>query len=234
MQGATACPRRQSLGPRIWDWLMRFENREEAGRLLADRLGAYREEDGVVLALPRGGVPVALPVAQALGMPLDLVFVRKVGLPGHEELALAAIAGSEGEELVVNQAIAASGGYGPERIAELAEPQRAELRRRRKTYGAPGLALTGKLAFVVDDGIATGATMRAAAQALRKQHPRRLVLAVPVAPPEAISALRDVFDDILCLSTPSPFIAVGSHYTSFPQVEDAEVTRLLSQAAPPA
>lgn len=204
-----------------------FADRIDAGQRLARRLSRFRGTAGVVLALPRGGVPVAAVVARALGLPLDLVFVRKIGVPGHRETAVAAIAGPDGEELVINADVAQAVGLDDARIAALAEAERVELRRRRAAYGAPSLPLSGRTAILVDDGIATGATVRAAAQAVRRQRPAHLVLAVPVAASQALADLRASFDEIVCLETPEPFIAVGAHYARFPQTTDQEVRDLL-------
>lgn len=209
-----------------------FADRAEAGRRLAAALEDRIAGPGVVLALPRGGVPVAAEVARAFGLPLDLVFVRKVGLPGHSELALAAIAGPQGEVTVVNRAIAASAGYDDTAIARLADPERAELLRRRARYtaGRPSAPIEGRTAILVDDGIATGATAEAALIAARALHPARLILAVPVAPDDTLDRLARHADAVVCLETPDPFIAVGAHYSSFPQVSDEEVIAALAAA----
>ncbi|HEX9859061.1 MAG TPA: phosphoribosyltransferase family protein [Paracoccaceae bacterium] len=211
-------------------------DRIQAGRLLAARLAHLKGPDVVVLALPRGGVPVAAEVATALGAPLDLMLVRKVGLPGHEELALGAIAGPDGAEWVVNPEVAARSGLTAPEIVVLADRQRTELRRRRAAYlgDRPPVPLTGKTVILVDDGIATGATMRAALQALRRARPRRIVLAVPVAPPDTLADLQGETDELICLESPALFVAVGVHYARFPQVSDAEVLALLHRDAPPA
>lgn len=203
--------------------------------MLAARLAHLKGPDVVVLALPRGGVPVAAEVATALGAPLDLMLVRKVGLPGHEELALGAIAGPEGAEWVVNHEVAARSGLTAPEIVVLADRQRTELRRRRAAYlgDRPPVPLAGKTVILVDDGIATGATMRAALQALRRAGPRRIVLAVPVAPPDTLADLQGAADELVCLQSPALFLAVGAHYASFPQVSDAEVLALLHRDAPP-
>ena len=211
-----------------------FTDRIQAGRMLASRLTHLRGADLVVLALPRGGVPVAAQVAEALSAPLDLLVVRKVGLPGHEELALGAIAGSAGAQWAVNPEVAAMSGLSSAEITQLAEHERAELRRRHTAYlgdRAP-VPLAGKTVILIDDGIATGATMRAAIQSLRLAGPRKIVLAIPVAPPEALAELRALVDELICLEAPYGFSAVGGHYRSFPQVSDAEVLALLRR--PPA
>jgi putative phosphoribosyl transferase len=209
-----------------------FADRREAGRLLAERLEGQRGKAGIVLALPRGGVPVGDEIARALGLPLDLVLVRKVGVPGHEELALAAIAGPAGEEIVVNEDVARIVRADRARIDKLAEPQRAELLRRRTLYlgDRPPPDLAGKVAILVDDGVATGATMRAAIRALRALGPARILVAVPVGAPDTLDRLRAEADEIVCLSEPDPFIAVGAHYARFPQTSDDEVCRILREA----
>lgn len=209
-----------------------YHDRAEAGEILAARLEHWRGADAVVLALPRGGVPVAAPVARALGLPLGLMLVRKIGLPHQPELAVAAIAGQRGETLVVNDAVAGFAGIGRDEIERLARPERAELERRRDAYAAPALALKGRTVIVVDDGLATGTTMRAAVRALRSQGARHLVVAIPVAARDALDLLEPSVDEIVCPQVPAAFNAVGAHYRSFPQVTDAEVIALLHPAAP--
>lgn len=213
-----------------------FRNRAEAGRLLAERLSHYRGKDVVVLALPRGGVPVAAEIARALDAPLDLMLVRKVGAPGQPELALAAIAGPEGEELVINSEIAEATGLDAAAIGRLADAERPELARRRANYlaGRSPVPLAGRTAILVDDGIATGATVRAALRALRRATPAGIVLAVPVAPTEALAALRAEVDAIICVETQLYLGSVGAYYASFPQVSDAEVIEMLAAARPAA
>lgn len=213
----------------------RFADRREAGQALAARLGHLRGQDGIVLALPRGGVPVAAEVAQVLGLPLDLLLVRKVGVPGREELAVAAIAGAEGATLAVNDDVARMMGLTRDKIEALAERQKAELARRRALWlaGRPEPRVEGRLVVLVDDGMATGATMRAAVAALRGAKPSRIVVAVPVAPPEALADLRRAADEVVCALAPDPFWAVGSHYVHFPQIAD-EAVRALLDAQPPA
>lgn len=208
-----------------------FADRNEAGEKLAERLKRYSGRDALVLAIPRGGVPVAAPIARALDLPLDLAMVRKVGLPGHEELAVAAIAGPGGSELVINEDVARRAGLDRAAIEILAVPEKAELARRRAVYGARELAVKGKTLILVDDGLATGATVRAAAQALRRLEPLRIVLAVPVAPGDVLDDLRGLVDDVECLSVPVPFVAVGAHFRQFPQTSDREVQDLLREAA---
>ena len=204
-----------------------FENRAQAGRQLADRLEDLRGEDVVVLALPRGGVPVGIEIARRLDADLDVLVVRKIGVPGQNELALAAV-GADGT-LVVNQQVAAAAGVDQRelraRVAgwadELAE-RAAVLREWR-----PPQPIGGRTAVVVDDGIATGASLRAALNIVRSAHLHRLVVAVPVAPPEACTQLSHVVDRVECLHQPEPFVAVGIWYGDFDQVSDHEVQTML-------
>jgi putative phosphoribosyl transferase len=213
--------------------LKMFRNRTEAGQKLAHRLVSMAHRDVVVLALPRGGVPVAAVVAATLGAPLDLMLVRKIGVPGHSELAVGAIAGTKGDEIVVNQEVAAALGLTLADVRRLGEREQAELRRRQTLYlgGRDPVPLVGKTVILIDDGVATGATAKAALQAIRKTHPERLILAVPVASPEALAELGDFADEVICLEAPADFVAVGAHYASFPQVSDEEVLRLLRHGA---
>lgn len=206
-----------------------FTDRIQAGQLLADRLAQLNLDNVVVLALPRGGVPVAAQVANRLGAPLDLMLVRKVGLPGQEELALGAIAGPDGADWVINRDIAAASGLRDSDIVLLAEKQKPELRRRYARYlGArPPIPLSGKTVILVDDGIATGATVRAALTAIRRATPGQIILAVPVAAPDVIAALQSEVDQLICLEAPPRFYAVGAHYAAFPQVSDEEVISFL-------
>jgi putative phosphoribosyl transferase len=209
-----------------------FADRRAAGRALAERLAGLAGPETVVLALPRGGLPVADEVARALGAPLDIVLVRKIGMPGNPELALGAIAGPGGQTMVLNEDLVRLYGIDRDTIEAQAAPQRAELERRRRLWGgrlAPG-ALKGRTVVLVDDGIATGATMRAAIAAVRADGPARVVVAAPVAPPEVVAAMEDLADRVVCLATPRDFTAVGLHYSSFPQLEDDEVRRILDGA----
>lgn len=209
-----------------------FRDREEAGRRLAERLRALDLPRPLVLALPRGGVPVAYEVATALQAPLDLVLVRKIGVPFQPELALGAVVDGDTPEIVVNEDIARALGISEDEIARAAAREIAEIERRRRIYlrGRAPLPVAGRTAIVVDDGIATGATVRAALQALRRRDPERLVLAIPVAPPDTVAALRAVTDEIICLEMPHHFTAVGAYYEDFAQLSDAEVIALLDQA----
>jgi putative phosphoribosyl transferase len=210
----------------------RFEDRYDAGRQLAAALDAYAGRDDVlVVALPRGGVPVGYEVAHALGVPLDLMQVRKLGVPGHEELAMGAIA-SGGVRIVSESVVDAL--QIPERvIATVAAAEAQELERRERIYreGRHFPDVRGRTVILVDDGLATGSTMRAAAAALRSLGAGRLVAAVPVAPPETCDALREVVDEVVCARTPEHFIAVGEWYVDFAQTSDAEVSDLLRRAA---
>jgi putative phosphoribosyl transferase len=211
---------------------MRFADRTEAGQRLGAALSDLDFVDPVVLALPRGGVPVALEVASALGAPLDIVMVRKIGLPGQPEVALGAVVDGDRPDLEVNADIAQQAGVDRLDIVKLAEPELAEITRRRALYmaGRKPVPLTGRTAIIVDDGIATGATIRVALRSVRRQAPARLVLAVPVAAPEALVALRSLADEVICLLTPERFGAVGAYYADFAQVSDSDVIALLGQS----
>jgi putative phosphoribosyl transferase len=211
----------------------RFLNRAEAGRALARAVQALHPAQPVVLALPRGGVPVAAEVARALHAPLDLLLVRKIGVPGQPELALAAVVDGEPPDLVVDDPVMRATGCGVADVqAQLPDALR-EIERRRALYlrGRTPLVLAGSTVIVVDDGIATGTTVRAALKALRKRWPRRVVLAVPVAPPEEAARLRGEVDEFVCLQEPAWFRAVGAHYEDFPQVRDDEVVAALAASA---
>jgi putative phosphoribosyl transferase len=210
---------------------MGFRDRAEAGRMLARELERYRGEPGlIVLALPRGGVPVGFELAQALGAPLDVFVVRKLGAPGQEELAVGAIA--HGVQ-VLNERVVEQFRLDEETIARAAAVEQEELIRRERLYRGdrPPVDVEGRTVILVDDGLATGATMRAGALALRAQHPRRLVLAVPVAAAQTCEELRADADEVLCAMTPEPFVAVGAWYDDFSQTTDDEVRELLERAA---
>lgn len=206
-----------------------FDNRIDAGRKLAQLLAGRTFEQPVVYALPRGGVPVAREIAKALGAPLDLVLVRKIGHPSQPELALAAVIDGAAPEIVVNEAVRSSLPDADRHIREIGKKELAEIERRRSIYLKDRMRVSpqGKTAIVVDDGIATGATIRAALKALRRRHPARLVLAVPVAPGDVIEELRLEVDDIVCLAMPEPFYSVGAHYRDFSQLTDKDVTDTL-------
>jgi len=209
----------------------RFADRAEAGRELAAALREYAgRDDVVVFALPRGGVPVGFEVARELKAPLDVFVVRKLGLPAQPELAMGAIA--SGGVQVLNEEVVQTLGVSPETIAEVAAHEQEELDRRERLYrGArPGHSVEGKTVILVDDGVATGSTMRAAVKALRMQKPAEIVVGVPVAPPETCEALRKDADQVVCTRTPEPFLALGAWYASFPQTPDAEIQDLLARA----
>lgn len=210
-----------------------FRNRREAGQDLAQAALHLMGANPVVLALPRGGVPVGFEVAQALGAEFDVLLVRKIGAPGHEELGIGAIVDGANPQIVLNDEIVRMTGATPAYIDAEAARQLAELERRRKAYrgGASPVELKGRTVIVVDDGIATGGTVKAALQGLRLASPARLVLAVPVAPADSLSALRTLCDELICLMSPSPFYAVGAHYLDFSQTSDEEVIQLLEAAS---
>ncbi len=212
-----------------------FADRIEAGRALAERLARRSYERPVVLALPRGGVPVAAEVAKALGAPLDLVLVRKIGVPFQPELAVGAIVDGPHPEIVINEDVRRLAGVSEDDIAAVKERELAEIDRRRQTYlkGREHVPIEGATAIVIDDGIATGATVRAALKGLRRREPARLVLAVGVAPPETLAKLRPEVDDIVCLEAPDPFFAISLYYRDFRQVADEEVVALLAEQAAP-
>jgi putative phosphoribosyl transferase len=209
----------------------RFRDRTEAGRLLAERLRKYAgKDDVVVLALPRGGVPVGYEVARALGAPLGVFLVRKVGVPGHEELAMGAIA--SGGLLVLDERLVRNLGIDQSQLERAVAAEARELERRTAAYEGDREPpqLEGKTAILIDDGLATGATMRAAALAVRALKPARIVVAVPVASAETCREFEDVVDEVVCEVTPSPFQAVGLWYDDFSQTSDDEVRELLARA----
>ncbi|MDB5838580.1 MAG: phosphoribosyltransferase [Herminiimonas sp.] len=208
-----------------------FTNRMDAGQQLAHRLSTYAgRDDVIVLALPRGGVPVGHTVAQALHAPLDILLVRKLGAPGYEEFAMGAIA--SGDVIVLQKGIAAMLGVGDEALRRVVQRELAELKRRETLYrdSRPKPQLKGKTVILVDDGLATGSTMRAAVKAVRKENPARVVVAVPVAAPDTCAGMESEVDEIVCAETPEPFRAVGQWYDDFTQITDDEVIRLLRQA----
>lgn len=208
-----------------------FEDRKDAGRRLAERLARHAgEPDLLVLALPRGGVVVGAEVARRLGAPLDVVLVRKLGVPGHEELAMGAIA--SGGIRVLSADVIDALGLSERDVAAVAAAEEDELGRREQAYRGARTppAVAGKTVILVDDGLATGSTMRAAAAALMTQRPRRLIAAVPVAPPSTCQALRTEVDEVVSLVTPEGFRSVGEWYRDFGQTTDDEVRRLLGAA----
>lgn len=207
-----------------------FEDRRDAGRRLAARLAHLASADPVVLALPRGGVPVAYEVARALRAPLDVFVVRKLGVPGHEELAMGAIA--SGGLRVLNEDVVRMLRIPDAWIDAVTDREQREIDRREKIYraGAPMERVEGRTAILVDDGLATGATMRAAALALRRMNPRGLLAAVPVGAPSSCQALSEDVDEVICLEQPAAFFGVGQWYRDFSQTTDDEVRRLLADA----
>jgi len=211
---------------------MLFHDRTDAGRQLADKLRRYAgRADVIVLALPRGGVPVGFEVAQALGAPLDVFMVRKLGVPGHEELAMGAIA--TGGIRVLNEEIVAQLCISKEALDAAAEREQRELRRRELAYrdDRPAPDVRGRIVILVDDGLATGSMMRAAVAALRKLEAGWIVVAVPVGAGDTCDVLRSEADDVVCVAQPEPFYAVGAWYGDFSQTSDEEVCELLREAA---
>jgi putative phosphoribosyl transferase len=211
-----------------------FADRVEAGRLLGERLARLHfAAPPVVLALPRGGVPVGAEVARSLHAPLDLVLVRKIGTPWQPELALAAVVEGDPPQIVVDEEVQRSIGSDEGYIERQAQLELREIARRRQAYlrGRPAVPVARRTVIVVDDGIATGTTMRAALKALARRGAAQRVLAVPVAPQDTLQQLRAEVDQVVCLATPFPFRAVGEHYLHFPQLEDDEVIAALDAAA---
>ena len=211
---------------------MIYHDRSEAGKQLAKRLAKYADRDDViVLALPRGGVPVAYEVTTALRLPLDIFLVRKLGLPGHEELAMGAV--STGGVRVLNDELVDYLSIPEDVIDAMAVRELEELERRERAYRGdrPEPDVRGKTVMLIDDGLATGSTMRAAAVALRQQEPGRVVVAVPVSAPETCDEYRMGVDEIICATTPEPFLGVGQWYDDFSQTSDEEVRELLAKAA---
>ena len=212
-----------------------FTDRGEAGRALATRLSSMAlVPPVVVLALPRGGVPVAAEVARVLGAPLDLLLVRKIGAPWQPELAVAAVVDGDPPDIVVDELTSRMSGVDRDYIDREAQRELQEIRRRRQVYlaGRTPVAVAGATVVVVDDGVATGTTVRAALKALRRRLPGRIVLAVPVAPRETVIELQREADEVVCLAQPEPFHAIGLHYADFHQVPDEEVLAALAAAAP--
>jgi predicted phosphoribosyltransferase len=210
----------------------RFRDRRDAGRRLAEKLGRYADRsDLLLLALPRGGVPVGYEVARALRAPLDVFLVRKLGVPGHEELAMGAVA--SGGVRVLNDEIVKGLGIPEPVIEAVAAEEQQELTRRERLYrdGRPPPDLRGRTVILVDDGLATGATMRAAVEAARQQHPARIIVAVPTASPDICEALKKEADDVVSVILPEPFFAVGQWYDDFTQTTDEEVRDLLARQA---
>jgi len=213
---------------------MPFLNRVEAGRRLADALAGWKDRHPVILALPRGGVPVAAEIAARLSAPLDLVLVRKLGVPGRPELAMGAVVDGTEPITVRNEDVIAAVRVTPAAFEAVRQRELAEIERRRRFYlGArPPVPVEGRCVIVVDDGIATGATVRAALRAIRRRRPAQLVLATPVAPRDVIADLSEEADAVVCLETPQPFWAVGAAYLDFDQVEDEAVIATLARFPP--
>ncbi|MCC6849663.1 MAG: phosphoribosyltransferase [Deltaproteobacteria bacterium] len=209
-----------------------FEDRRDAGRRLAGRLLPFRDEAPAVLALPRGGVPVGYEVARALAAPLDVIVVRKLGAPGQPELGIGAVVDGDSPLGVLNQEMMRALGVSQDYLDREVAAQLAEIRRRQSVYrgGRTRVPIAGRTAIVVDDGLATGSTMRAALRSIRRADPARLVLAVPVAPAATLAELAKEVDETVCLATPDPFYAVGFFYRDFGQTTDDEVIHLLDVA----
>ncbi len=212
---------------------MPFENRRDAGRRLAQQLSHLRGVDAVVLGLPRGGVPVAFEVARALHAPLDVIVVRKLGVPTHPELGMGAI--GEGNVRIINDEVLWKTGVSAKDLDEVERRERIELDRRARLFriNRPRADVTGRTAIVIDDGIATGSTAHAACRVAREQGAARVVLAVPVAPPHALERLEEVTDEQVCLETPGWFMAIGQWYRDFAPTPDAEVVELLHRTDQP-
>jgi predicted phosphoribosyltransferase len=211
-----------------------FRNRKHAGERLADRLARYKDCEPVVLALPRGGVPVAAEIAARLAAPLDLVLVRKIGVPFQPELAMGAVVDGGSPIVVRNEEVIAYAGVNEAEFQAACKREEAEVERRRLCYlaGRPPVEVAGRTAIVVDDGIATGATMRAALRSVAARKPRTLVLAVPVAPVETLDALEHEVDKVVCLEPERNFHAIGPYYDDFRQVNDDDVRSLLAAHSP--
>jgi putative phosphoribosyl transferase len=208
-----------------------FANRRAAGRQLGERLQHLRPERPVVLALPRGGVPVGFEIAQRLEGPLEIVMVRKIGVPWQPELALGAVVDGADPQVIINEALAAVLAVDESYVKSETARQLHEIERLRRIYlgDRPSVPLAGRVVIIVDDGVATGSTMRAALRAVTNAGAARTVLAVPVAPEDTIERLRAEADEIVCISSPNPFVAVGAHYHEFPQLADADVVALLEE-----
>lgn len=210
---------------------MPFADRIDAGRKLAKALADYKEQNPVVLALPRGGVPVAAEIAAALDAPLDLVLVRKIGVPFQPELAMGAVVDGDSPIVIRNEDVIRSASVNDVEFAAACDRELREIERRKRVYlgSRQRATITGRTAILVDDGIATGATTRAALQAIRAHNPKRLVLAVPVAPVDTIERLRSEADDVVCLEQYESFWAIGLYYTDFAQLKDQDVIDILAR-----
>lgn len=210
-----------------------FRDRQEAGQKLAAELAGLQLRDPVVLALPRGGVPVAKEVAKSLNAPLDLIIVRKVGAPGNPELSVAAIVDGDPPDVVLNREIIEAYSLDDAELAALINRERPELERRRLAYRGKRqpLSIAGKTAVIVDDGAATGTTMKVAIRALKRRSPREIIVAIPVAPPDTVAELAQEANRVVCLSQPARFHALGYHYLTFPKLTDVEITTALHEAS---
>ncbi len=211
-----------------------FSDRTQAGKALAERLAEQKPEDPIVLALPRGGLPVAAEVAGALDAPLGLLLVRKVGVPYQPELAAGAVVDGDEPEYIINQDILRATGISEDEFRAVAAKQLDEIERRRALYyrGREPVPVSGRTAIIVDDGIATGATVKAGIMGVRRRAPKRIILAVPVAPKDTVDELRELVDEVICLEMPEPFYAIGCHYLDFRQLTDDDVIRILGEAKP--
>lgn len=215
---------------------MPFKDRSEAGRKLAQALARYIDQRPVILALPRGGVPVAAEVAAALKAPLDLILVRKIGVPFEPELAMGAVVDGGAPIVVRNEDVIQSAGIDEAQFKAVCDGELAEIERRRQQYlgSRERIDVTGRTAIIIDDGIATGATTRAALRATRMRNPKKLILAVPVAPTESLAAMREEADEVVCLEDHELFGAIGFYYRDFRQVADQEVIDTLARLSKPA
>jgi putative phosphoribosyl transferase len=208
-----------------------FADREEAGRQLAEAVTQLALDNPVILALPRGGVPVGFEVAKALSAPLDMLLVRKIGAPGHEEYGIGALVDGASPQVVIDEVAARMVGADQAYIDRKVAEQLQEIERRRAAYRTgPPASLESRNIVLVDDGIATGGTVRAALRALAKVGAKQVVLAVPLAPPDVLPEMRTLCDEVVCLSSPEPFHAVGAHYRDFSQTDDRQVIDLLERA----
>ena len=214
---------------------MNFKNRSDAGRKLAARLAQYKDQQVVLLALPRGGVPVAAEVAAVLGAPIDLVLVRKIGVPSQPELAMGAIVDGDSPITVRNEDVIRLAGVDERTFRAVRDREFAELERRRRLYlgGRNRIGVKDRIAIVIDDGVATGATTRAALRAIRMRQPNKLILAVPVGPTDTIEAMREEADEVLCLEIYEEFNAIGTFYDDFRQITDQEVIDILTRFTEP-
>ena len=214
---------------------MIYKNRSDAGKRLARKLAYYQSQDPLILALPRGGLPVAAEIARALNAPLDLVFVRKLGAPGRPELAMGAVIDGPKPYVARNEDVLSFLPLSEEEFKRICDRELAEIERRRALYLKDRSRADPKdrVVIVVDDGVATGATTRAALRAIRKRSPKKLILAVPVAPPGTLARLEGEADKIVCLQSHEPFYAIGLYYADFHQVSDKEVIDILSKAPAP-